>query len=67
MVNRRNVLASVVIVGVALSFAAPWARAQADYPNRAIRMIVPVAAGGTADLCRASSARSSPSAGASRS
>ena len=50
MVNRRNVIASVVIVGAALLFAAPFARAQEDYPNRAIRMIVPVAAGGTADL-----------------
>src|SRR4051812_46049976 len=50
MVNLRNLLASVVILGVGLSLAVPWARAQADYPNRTIRMIVPVAAGGTADL-----------------
>jgi tripartite-type tricarboxylate transporter receptor subunit TctC len=45
MINRRNTLAA--LAGAALL---PTARAQSDYPNRAIRLLVPFAAGGSPDL-----------------
>jgi len=47
--DRRHVLQS--LLATALLPAAPSiARGQADFPNRAIRIIVPLAPGGTADL-----------------
>ena len=45
MVNRRNTLAA--LAGAALL---PAARAQSDYPNRPIKLLVPFSAGGSPDL-----------------
>ena len=49
-----------------LSAATAVATAQGTYPNRPIKIVVPLPPGATADNLRASSARSSPSSGASR-
>jgi tripartite-type tricarboxylate transporter receptor subunit TctC len=43
--TRRSVLA-----GMAAGLAAPYALAQSDYPNRAVRIVVPYAAGGGTDV-----------------
>src|SRR3954462_6957507 len=40
--NRRTLLAALAMPAVA--------RAQADFPNRPLRMVVPFAAGGSADV-----------------
>ncbi len=45
MLHRRTLLAAPAILAVASS-----ARAQASYPDRPIRLVVPFAAGGTTDL-----------------
>jgi tripartite-type tricarboxylate transporter receptor subunit TctC len=45
---RRRLLESVIAFGLAL--AAPLAAAAQDYPSRPVRMIVPFAAGGPADV-----------------
>ncbi len=47
MINRRTLLQSVP---AALALAHGHARAQAPYPNKPIRYIVPVAAGGGSDM-----------------
>jgi tripartite-type tricarboxylate transporter receptor subunit TctC len=45
MLHRRSVLA-----GLTASLAAPYARAQVDFPTHAITLIVPFAAGGSTDV-----------------
>ncbi|HEY1225808.1 MAG TPA: tripartite tricarboxylate transporter substrate binding protein [Ramlibacter sp.] len=46
--QRSRALGLVLALG--LSSAAPWAAAQADYPNRTIKLVVPFTAGGSSDL-----------------
>jgi tripartite-type tricarboxylate transporter receptor subunit TctC len=41
---------SLIVSAPALAVAVPWARAQATFPTRSLRYIVPVAAGGGSDL-----------------
>ncbi len=43
--NRRQLL-----LATAASTLAPWTHAQSVYPNKTIRYVVPVAAGGGADM-----------------
>ncbi len=45
MMNRRTLLAAPALLGMAAA-----ARAETAYPDRAIRLVVPFAAGGTTDL-----------------
>ena len=45
--NRRSVLASVAAIG---AFAATGARAQANWPDHPVRIIVPYPAGGSTDV-----------------
>lgn len=45
--NRRSVLASIAAVG---AFAATGARAQANWPDHPVRIIVPYPAGGSTDV-----------------
>jgi len=42
--NRRQIL-----LATAASAIAPWSNGQSTYPNKPIRLIVPVAAGGGAN------------------
>src|ERR1700759_4645440 len=52
IISRRNGLAAI-LVGIAAATAANAAQAQASFPNRPITLVVPLPAGGTADLlCR---------------
>jgi len=46
--QRRHLLKALAATPALL--AAPWVRAQADYPNKPIRMIVPFGAGSTPDV-----------------
>lgn len=49
--QRRSVLVAAVLSGSLLAVAAvPRATAQADYPARPVRLIVPFPAGGTSDI-----------------
>jgi tripartite-type tricarboxylate transporter receptor subunit TctC len=48
-VNQRRQLLQALAAAPAL-IAAPWARAQSDYPSKPIRLIVPFAAGSTPDV-----------------
>ena len=50
MDRRRFILATAALLPAAPAFAPRAARAQDDFPNRAIRILVPLAPGGTADL-----------------
>src|SRR5579871_4194790 len=55
----RALLAAVALLAVALSGARDGARAE-DFPNRPITLVVPLSAGGTADLeCRLAADRAS--------
>jgi tripartite-type tricarboxylate transporter receptor subunit TctC len=47
--NQRRQLLQALAAAPAL-IAAPWVRAQSDYPNKAIRLVVPFAAGSTPDV-----------------
>ena len=51
MTQRRHLLKALAATSAAL-MAAPWtaARAQADYPNKSIRLLVPFGAGSTPDV-----------------
>ena len=49
MTQRRHLLKALAAAPAAL-LATPWARAQADYPNKAIRLLVPFGAGSTPDV-----------------
>lgn len=49
MTQRRQLLKALAATPAAM-LAAPWARAQADYPNKTIRLIVPFGAGSTPDV-----------------
>jgi tripartite-type tricarboxylate transporter receptor subunit TctC len=49
-VTQRRQLLKALAATPAAMLAAPWARAQADYPNKPIRMIVPFGAGSTPDV-----------------
>src|SRR5205085_4815110 len=50
--------ASIVLVATALCAVSGLAHAQGSYPNRPITMVVPLPAGGTADLlCRLAAER----------
>ena len=56
--NRRSVLASIAAVG---AFAATGARAQSNWPDHPVRIIVPYPAGGSTDvLSRILAERMSP-------
>ena len=46
--QRRTLLSALAAAGA--STAAPWASAQADYPNQLIRWVVPYPAGGGTDV-----------------
>jgi tripartite-type tricarboxylate transporter receptor subunit TctC len=48
-VTQRRRLLQALAAAPAL-IAAPWARAQSDYPNKPIRLVVPFAAGSTPDV-----------------
>jgi tripartite-type tricarboxylate transporter receptor subunit TctC len=48
--TRRLALARCAALGMTLAAAAGWANAQAAYPNKPIRMIVPLAAGSAVDV-----------------
>jgi tripartite-type tricarboxylate transporter receptor subunit TctC len=48
-VTQRRRLLQALATAPAL-IAAPWARAQSDYPNKPIRLVVPFAAGSTPDV-----------------
>jgi tripartite-type tricarboxylate transporter receptor subunit TctC len=48
-VTQRRQLLQALAAAPAL-IAAPWARAQSDYPNKPIRLVVPFAAGSTPDV-----------------
>jgi tripartite-type tricarboxylate transporter receptor subunit TctC len=49
-VTQRRQLLKALAATPAAMLVAPWARAQADYPNKPIRMIVPFGAGSTPDV-----------------
>ena len=49
MTQRRHLLKALAAAPAAL-LATPWARAQADYPNKSIRLLVPFGAGSTPDV-----------------
>ena len=49
MTQRRQLLKAVAATSATL-LAAPWVRAQGDYPAKPIRLIVPFAAGSTPDV-----------------
>src|SRR5215204_6390341 len=46
--DRRTLLASLAATGATL--AAPWARAQGNYPDQVIKWVVPYPAGGGTDV-----------------
>jgi tripartite-type tricarboxylate transporter receptor subunit TctC len=46
--QRRRLLQALAATPALI--AAPWARAQSDYPNKPIRLVVPFAAGSTPDV-----------------
>src|SRR5262249_58341199 len=48
--TRAHLLSRAIAAAVALGFAAGSAAAQTDYPQRAITLIVPFAAGGPTDV-----------------
>jgi len=39
-----------VLAGLLLALCAPFAQAQADYPNRVVRLVIPYGAGGVSDI-----------------
>jgi tripartite-type tricarboxylate transporter receptor subunit TctC len=48
LIDRRQLLAGMAAAGATL--AAPWARAQGNYPDQPIRWVVPYPAGGGTDV-----------------
>ena len=47
--TKRKVMSALAAIGL-LAAAPAAAQAQADYPNQAIKIVVPLAPGGTADI-----------------
>ena len=56
--QRRTLLSALAAAGA--STAAPWASAQADYPNQLIRWVVPYPAGGGTDVLARTVAEAMP-------